>query len=132
MVRLEQLRRAQLQQLEARTVSLDQAMEFEIGSKTGHGIFELLVMGNRYDRYPSWGPMDLGRQAVRLGFVKVIVRDALQFTALADGLGFPEGPAFGVDVPCTPSTSTAGVIWRFPAARSRSRRRPAQGPTGWR
>lgn len=51
---------SQLEQLEAGTVSMDQLMEFEFDGKTGHGIFELLVMGERYDRYPSWGPMDLG------------------------------------------------------------------------
>jgi hypothetical protein len=52
--------RAQFDKLEAGTVSIDQLMEFEFGGMTGHGVFELLVMGERCDRYPSWGPMDLG------------------------------------------------------------------------
>ncbi len=51
---------AQLGQLEAGAVSMDQLMEFEFDGRTGHGIFELLVMGDRYDRYPNWGQMDLG------------------------------------------------------------------------
>jgi hypothetical protein len=29
-------------------------MRFEMDGMTGHGIFELLVQGDRYPRYPTW------------------------------------------------------------------------------
>ena len=34
--------------------SLDQLMRFEMDGMTGHGIFELLVQGDRYPRYRTW------------------------------------------------------------------------------
>jgi hypothetical protein len=46
---------ADLNEIETNTVALDQLMHFEMDDMTGHGIFELLVQGNRYDRYPTWG-----------------------------------------------------------------------------
>ncbi len=51
---------AQLQQVESGAVSMDQLMRFNLNGMRGHGIFELLMMGDRYQRYPNWGPMDLG------------------------------------------------------------------------
>ena len=45
---------AQLDEIEAATVSSDQLMHFEMGGMTGYGIFELLVQGDRYPRYPNW------------------------------------------------------------------------------
>jgi hypothetical protein len=50
----------QLAQLEAGTVSIDQLMRFELDGMAGRGIFELLLMGDRYDRYRNWGPMNFG------------------------------------------------------------------------
>ena len=49
----------QLGQMERGAVSMDQLMRYEMDGMTGHGIFELLVMGDRYPRYPNWGPMDM-------------------------------------------------------------------------
>ncbi len=46
---------ADLSEVEAGTVSLDQLMHFEMDGMAGHGIFELLVQGDRYERYPTWG-----------------------------------------------------------------------------
>ena len=43
-----------LRETEAATISLDQLMRFEMDGMTGHGIFELLVQGRGYDRYPTW------------------------------------------------------------------------------
>jgi hypothetical protein len=34
-------------------------MRFEMDGMVGRGIFELLMMGERYPRYPNWGPMDI-------------------------------------------------------------------------
>ncbi len=43
-----------LEEIERSAVSLDQLMRFEMDGMTGHGIFELLVQGERYPRYPNW------------------------------------------------------------------------------
>ena len=45
---------AALDETEAATISLDQLMRFEMGDQVGHGIFELLVQGRGYARYPNW------------------------------------------------------------------------------
>lgn len=45
---------ADLEEVESKTLSLDQLMRFEMEGRTGHGIFELLVWGDKYERYPSW------------------------------------------------------------------------------
>jgi len=50
---------ADLDEVESRTISLDQLMRFEMEGMTGHGIFELLVQGDGYARYPSWVPTKL-------------------------------------------------------------------------
>ena len=46
---------AALTEIESKTVSFDQLMRFEMDGMTGMGIFELLVGGDRYPRYPAWG-----------------------------------------------------------------------------
>ncbi len=43
-----------LLEIEGNTISMDQLMRFEMEGLTGHGIFELLVQGRGYDRYPTW------------------------------------------------------------------------------
>ena len=43
-----------LADVEEAVISLDQLMRFEMDGMVGHGIFELLVQGNRYARYPQW------------------------------------------------------------------------------
>lgn len=43
-----------LQQVETNAVSLDQLMRFEMDGMVGQGIFELLVQGDHYPRYPTW------------------------------------------------------------------------------
>jgi len=48
---------ADLEEVESRTISLDQLMTFELEGMTGHGIFELLVQGDGYTRYPNWVPV---------------------------------------------------------------------------
>jgi hypothetical protein len=45
---------ADLSEIESKTVSLDQFMRFRMDDMTGFGIFELLVGGERYPRYPNW------------------------------------------------------------------------------
>jgi hypothetical protein len=49
----------QLTAIEGGAVSMDQLMRFEMDGMVGRGIFELLMMGDRYPRYPNWGPMDI-------------------------------------------------------------------------
>ena len=43
-----------LLEIEANTISMDQLMRFDMDGMTGHGIFELLVQGRGYPRYPTW------------------------------------------------------------------------------
>ncbi len=43
-----------LDEIESKTISLDQLMDFELDGMGGHGIFEILVQGDRYARYPQW------------------------------------------------------------------------------
>jgi hypothetical protein len=45
-----------LEELESNVLAIDQLMEFELAGMTGHGIFELLVRGDHYERYPNWEP----------------------------------------------------------------------------
>jgi hypothetical protein len=40
--------------VEAKTIAPDQLMRFEMDGMTDYGIFELLVEGDRYRRYPNW------------------------------------------------------------------------------
>jgi hypothetical protein len=48
-----------LSEMEAGAVALDQLMDFELDGMTGHGIFELLAMGEGYRRYPNLRALDL-------------------------------------------------------------------------
>jgi hypothetical protein len=50
--------RDELRQLEGLSVSMDQLMRYEMNGMTGHGVFEILALGEGYTRYPNWGPMD--------------------------------------------------------------------------
>ena len=51
---------ADLDEVESSVVSLDQLMKFQMDGMTGHGIFELLIYGDRYQRYPNWGVAPAG------------------------------------------------------------------------
>ena len=49
----------QLTETEGMSMALDQLMRFDLDGQTGWGIFELLMGGNGYRRYPSWPVMDM-------------------------------------------------------------------------
>jgi len=49
----------QLTETEGNSMALDQLMWFELDGETGWGIFELLLGGNGYRRYPNWTAMDM-------------------------------------------------------------------------
>jgi hypothetical protein len=40
--------------VEAKTIASHQLMRFEMDGMTDYGVFELLVEGDRYRRYPNW------------------------------------------------------------------------------
>ena len=44
-----------LAEVESGTLSIDQLMRYEMDGMVGSGIFELLVRGDHYQRYPTWG-----------------------------------------------------------------------------
>jgi hypothetical protein len=48
---------ADLEEVESRTISMDQLMIFQLDGMSGHGIFELLIQGDGYERYPHWVPV---------------------------------------------------------------------------
>ena len=50
---------AQLAETENKSMALDQLMRFELDGDTGWGIFELLMGGQGYARYPNWAAMDM-------------------------------------------------------------------------
>ena len=50
---------AELAETEGKSMALDQLMQFSYDGHTGWGIFELLVGGQAYPRYPNWKPMDM-------------------------------------------------------------------------
>jgi hypothetical protein len=50
---------AQLDETEGKSMALDQLMRFELDGDTGWGIFELLMGGQGYARYPNWAVMDM-------------------------------------------------------------------------
>ncbi|GEM_PF-244578 len=50
---------AQLTETEDKSMALDQLMRFEMDGRTGWGIFELLMGGQGYRRYPNWAAMDM-------------------------------------------------------------------------
>jgi hypothetical protein len=51
--------RDELRSVEKGTISLDQLMRFDLDGNVGWGIFELLVGGAGYPRYPTWPAMDM-------------------------------------------------------------------------
>jgi gluconolactonase len=62
--------------------------------------------------------------------VKVIVRDPLEFSVLAEDLGFPEGPAFGGDGTVYAVDVEKGVIWRLDHGEASVAATPGAGPNG--
>lgn len=50
---------AQLAETEGKSMALDQLMRFDFDGDTGWGIFELLMGGQGYRRYPNWSAMDM-------------------------------------------------------------------------
>jgi gluconolactonase len=62
--------------------------------------------------------------------MKVTVRDPLEFSVLADGLGFPEGPAFGPDDSIYAVDVDRGVIWQMAGGEVSVAATPGAGPNG--
>ena len=50
---------AELTETEGKSMAIDQLMRFDLEGRTGWGIFEILMGGNAYSRYPNWRPMDM-------------------------------------------------------------------------
>jgi hypothetical protein len=51
--------RDELEETEGKSMSVDQLMRFHFDGQTGWGIFELLLGGDGYPRYPNWRAMDM-------------------------------------------------------------------------
>ena len=49
----------QLGETEGKSMAMDQLMRFQLDGDTGWGIFELLMGGQSYSRYPNWAAMDM-------------------------------------------------------------------------
>jgi hypothetical protein len=49
----------ELAEAESKSMAIDQLMRFDFDGQTGWGIFEILMGGNTYPRYPNWRPMDM-------------------------------------------------------------------------
>ena len=49
----------QLSETEGKSMAMDQLMRFQLDGDAGWGIFELLMGGQRYSRYPNWAAMDM-------------------------------------------------------------------------
>jgi hypothetical protein len=49
----------QLSETEGKSMAMDQLMRFQLDGDTGWGIFEILMGGQRYSRYPNWTAMDM-------------------------------------------------------------------------
>jgi hypothetical protein len=49
----------QLSETEGKSMALDQLMRFERDGQKGWGVFELLMGGQGYRRYPNWAAMDM-------------------------------------------------------------------------
>ena len=62
--------------------------------------------------------------------MKVTVRDALEFSVLAEGLGFPEGPVFGADGTVYAVDVDRGVIWQMSGGEASVAATPGAGPNG--
>jgi hypothetical protein len=50
---------AQLCETEGKSMALDQLMRFDLDGAAGWGVFELLLGGQGYRRYPNWTAMDM-------------------------------------------------------------------------
>ena len=46
---------ADLAEVESGALAVDQLMRYEMDGMSGSGIFELLIRGDHYQRYPTWG-----------------------------------------------------------------------------
>ena len=51
--------RDELIETEAKAMAIDQLMRFDFDGRIGWGIFEILMGGDAYPRYPNWQPMDM-------------------------------------------------------------------------
>ena len=51
--------RDELVETEDKAMAIDQLMRFDFEGRTGWGIFEILMGGKAYPRYPNWRPMDM-------------------------------------------------------------------------
>ena len=51
--------RDELAETESKSMAIDQLMRFDFDGRTGWGIFEILMGGNAYRRYPNWRAMDM-------------------------------------------------------------------------
>ena len=49
----------QLAETEGKSMALDQLMRFQLDGQTGWGVFEFLMGGQGYRRYPNWAAMDM-------------------------------------------------------------------------
>ena len=49
----------QLSETEGKSMAMDQLMRFQLDGDTGWGIFEILMGGQCYARYPNWTAMDM-------------------------------------------------------------------------
>jgi hypothetical protein len=49
----------ELAETEGKSMAIDQLMRFDFDGQTGWGIFEILMGGHAYPRYPNWRPMDM-------------------------------------------------------------------------
>ncbi|MGA7052420.1 MAG: hypothetical protein WBZ37_14340 [Mycobacterium sp.] len=49
----------QLSETEGKSMAIDQLMRFQLDGDTGWGIFEILMGGQCYARYPNWTTMDM-------------------------------------------------------------------------
>jgi hypothetical protein len=52
---------AELVENEDKAMAVDQLMRFTLEGRTGWGIFEILMGGAAYPRYPNWRPMDMAK-----------------------------------------------------------------------
>ena len=53
--------RDELVENEDKAMAIDQLMRFDLEGQTGWGIFEILMGGDAYPRYPNWRPMDMSK-----------------------------------------------------------------------
>ena len=53
--------REDLVENEDKAMAIDQLMRFDLEGRTGWGIFEILMGGDAYPRYPNWRPLDMSK-----------------------------------------------------------------------